>query len=98
MEENSIPQGRSGGQIFRRETGMLVTNPLRGVMDQFHGIAQMQLVLDIVAVGFDGFEAQTERFGNFSSALSSAKHSKYLQLAIGEHLRSLVLFSSRHSD
>ena len=61
-----------------------IYGPLDSVLDQFPGIAQSQLFLDMGLVGFDGFDAEVQFVRDLPCSVSFADQAKDFQLAIGE--------------
>src|SRR6266567_6235470 len=61
-------------------------HPGFGVADEFGGIGEMKLVLEVLAVGLDGFNTQVERSGHLASAGPGAEQLEDLQFPVRQAL------------
>src|SRR4051812_36243884 len=61
-----------------------VVDPVESVLDQFGGILEVELALDVLAVGFNSADAQMEFPGDLASAATFPDHAKNFELAVGE--------------
>src|SRR5262245_65923024 len=73
------------GRLFGRKSGVFASGePVDRVADQLGGILDPQLLLDALAVRFDGLDAQVECHGDFTCARALADEVQDLQLAIAQ--------------
>src|SRR4051812_43400507 len=61
-----------------------VVHPVESVLDEFGGILEVELALDVLAVGFHRADAQMEFPGDLASAAALPDHAKNLELAVRE--------------
>src|SRR3989442_3725101 len=67
-------------------------NPLRCALGQFGSCLEAQLVLDVLAVGFDGLDAQVQGVGDLARAPALTDQPEHLQLAVAERVQGGVRF------
>ncbi len=59
---------------------------MHGVPDQVRSLLQVQLPLDVLAVGFDGLDTQLQRFGDLPRTAARTDQAQHLQLAVTQAL------------
>ncbi len=68
-------QGRQGSGLGDYPTGVALLfrqEPFYGILDEFMGVFQIEFDLNCGVVGFDGFDADVQRVGNFLGSISLA--------------------------
>ena len=58
--------------------------PLDGVLDQFGGVAEVQFLFDVGAMGFDSLDAEVKFFGDLPSAVALADETEHFELPIAQ--------------
>src|SRR5688572_774653 len=77
MQESQAPKHRRS--FKRRIPEALDIAPLNGVLNQLRGVIEVELLLDMCAMGFDRLYAQVKLLGDLSRALALADHVEYFQ-------------------
>ena len=57
-------------------------HPLHGALDKLASGADIELLFDFLAIGFDGFRTQMQLLGNLSGAVALSNEFKDLELAV----------------
>src|SRR5258705_3449065 len=73
-------------------------NPLRRALGQFGSCLEAQLVLDVLAVGFDRLDAQVQGVGDLACAPALTDQPEHLQLAVAERVQGRVRFQRSPID
>ena len=63
---------------------MLRFAPLDGVLDEFRGVAEVEFLFNVGAVGFDCFDAEVEFFGDLARAVTLADQAENFEFAVAE--------------
>src|SRR5215203_7485012 len=86
----NVAGGKAPRSRKRRSAGAAGLDPLGGAMGQLGGGPDHQLLLEMLAVGFDRLDAQMEGLRDLAGAPALPDQAKHLQLAVAERLQGRV--------
>src|SRR5690349_10965508 len=95
----------SGLRRRRRRLGLSPKAPplavlelvLDRVAEQLGAALEVELLLDVFAVGLDRLDADEEAVGDLADGLALAQELEHLQLPVGEHVERRAAGRGRHS-